>query len=109
MGTLYEQMVIVTTYDWGSNDRRELDQFISEHPDLFTKSGVLTNSTINYMMFWDGSKEGWSDSDRGDELRAEFIRLCKKLYMAEIYEINNHEMRENDPTLIHTYVRNRDS
>lgn len=106
MGTMNEQMVICTTYDFECNDRRKLDSLVEHHPHLFAKSGSLINSTISYIMFWDGSKEGWDESIHGDDLRACFLSLCKELYLAKIYEINNHEHFDNHPELILTKVNN---
>ena len=100
MGTFYEQMVIVTTDEAPD----ELDAFMVEHPDYFARSAPLSNGTINYVMFWDGSKEGWDSSNEADELRKEFLILCNKLRRANIYEINNHESW--NPDLQVTRVRN---
>lgn len=104
MGVINEQMVICTTYDWDSNDRSDLDEFVEAHTELFVKSPTFINGVINYVMFWDGSKEGWDISDEGDKLRKKFISLIKKLDWATIYEINNFE-RES-PLLTHTFIMN---
>jgi len=100
MGTFYEQMVIVTTDEAPD----ELDAFMVEHPDYFARSNALSNGIINYVMFWDGSKEGWDCSNEADELRKEFITICKKLRWANIYEIDNHESWK--PELQVTRIRN---
>ena len=104
MGVLYRQMVICITYDWDSNERKELDKLVEENPGFFAKSPSLINSVMSYVMFWDGSKEGWDISDDGDKLRKQFIKLIKNLESAELYEINDHE--ENEPKLKHTYISN---
>jgi len=108
MGTLFEQVVVCITYAFDSNDLSELDRFVEEYPDLFAKSGELINSTVNYVMFWDGSKEGWDNSNEGDELRRAFLEACDKLCLAHVYQINNHELYEDHPKLLFHSVRNYD-
>jgi hypothetical protein len=58
--------------------RKKLNQFVKKYPYWFSKSKVLTNSTINYVMFWDGSKEGWDTSNRADKIRKKFIETALK-------------------------------
>jgi hypothetical protein len=39
------------------------------------------NNEFSFFIAWDGSKEGWPDSDAGDEARADFINwLRDQLY-----------------------------
>lgn len=104
MGVICVQAVVCITYDWKSNDRTELDKLVEAHPKLFTKSETMVNGVINYVMFWDGSKEGWDDSDEGDELRKKFISLVKKLLGADLYEIYHYE--DGNPQLKHTLISN---
>jgi len=102
MGVLREQIVVCTTYDWDSNDRSKLDSFVEQHPKFFVKLSTMINGVINYIMFWDGSKEGWPESDEADELREQFINLLKKLGWASIYEIDNYE--HENPILEYTFI-----
>ena len=81
---------------------RELDSFVEKHPHLFTKSGELTNGHVNYIMFWDGSKEWWDDSNEGDRLRKIFIALLSQIECAKIYHIVDHVDRE--PTVTKTFI-----
>jgi hypothetical protein len=48
-------------------DQRGFGQLVSEIVD-----GV-TNHERSFLVAWDGSKEGWDDSDTGDACRAEFV------------------------------------
>lgn len=56
--------------------------------DMFGKSMISelvhspTNAYVSFFIAPDGSKEGWGDSDTGDEQRAEYI---KYLSMCEGY------------------------
>ena len=100
MGVIYRQAVLCITHDEESKVLTELDAFIKQNPLLFAKSETLTNGVINYVMFWDGSKEGWTESNEGDKLRAKFIEIVNRLEWADIYEINDHE--EYTPQLKHT-------
>jgi hypothetical protein len=38
---------------------------------------AFANGDATYVIAPDGSKEGWADSNRGEELREQFIRLVK--------------------------------
>lgn len=104
MGVISPQMVICICHDREGNAKDELDDFVKATPDLFVRSGVLTNGVINYVMFWDGSKEGWNESDRGDELRDKFLDLVKELTYAEIYKIDHFENYQ--PTLSYQHISN---
>lgn len=41
--------------------------------DLIRKIDGLTNGYVVYFVSWDGSKEGWSNSDAGDTIREKFV------------------------------------
>jgi hypothetical protein len=56
--------------------RYDLAQLVSPIID-----GVVNNERSFYIA-WDGSKEGWDESDRGDEARAEFVAWLR----AQAYE-----------------------
>lgn len=47
--------------------RHEMSGLVSE-----IVNGV-TNNERSFFVAWDGSKEGWEQSDEGDEARAEFV------------------------------------
>ena len=89
MGTFKPEFVIGVVLVSERSD--DLDRFVAEHPRLFTKSGELVNGYINYVMFWDGSKEGWDESNEADRLRETFIELLKKIEYTRIYHIEHHE------------------
>lgn len=86
MGTLKPQWIIGLTVAYEDRTAK-LDKFVDEHPRLFTRSKEQTNGYINYVMFWDGSKEAWDDSNEGDKLREQFLKLLKEAGGMRIYEI----------------------
>lgn len=90
MGVLKPQWVIGITFA-NSEETELLDNFIEQHPKLFTKSKVMVNGYINYVMFWDGSKEYWDDSNEGDALRKQFLELLRQTKYTDIYEIERNE------------------
>lgn len=70
---------------------------VTSHPDLAQKahakalglfgldrvSPIINSSSNHYASFFvspDGSKEGWPESDRGDELRAAFVEWLREQY-----------------------------
>lgn len=57
----------------------ELNKFVKKYPKLFFMKHGTTNSWVNYVMIYDGSKEGWSDSDDADKIRERFIKKCKEV------------------------------
>ena len=75
MGTIQHNAVIATT--WDEKEIRRLKKWISSLPKswqgLFTVSSGVVNDYQTITMSPDGSKEGWSDSEMGDELRERFI------------------------------------
>ena len=97
MGVFYRQVVVCITYDGDSPAKIALNDFVESNKGLFTKSETLINGFVNYVMFWDGSKEGWDESNKGNQLREEFLKLINKLDYAYLYEINDHE--EYEPIL----------
>src|SRR6185437_16291776 len=68
----------------------KLDKFTELHSDLIFKKNALSNGYINYVMIWDGSKEGWETSEEADLVRAEFISLLKST-KADWYSIQDGE------------------
>jgi len=99
IGVFKPEFVIGIVSAWEETD--ELDQFVLEHPKLFSKSGVLVNGYVNYVMFWDGSKEGWDDSIEGDRLRNTFLQLLKRINYTKIYYI---EHEKSEPTVSFSFV-----
>ena len=77
MGTFRPELVWVEIGEY-DKVRKKMNQFVKKYPYWFVKSNVLTNSTINYVMFWDGSKEGWDTSNKADKLRKKFIEIALK-------------------------------
>ena len=81
MGYLKPEYVIFETSQFEKKGIKEIDEFIErqekEVKRYFKKFDKLTNSTIIYFMCWDGSKEGWDESNKGDEVREEFLNIIK--------------------------------
>jgi hypothetical protein len=38
----------------------------------------VSNGEQSFLVAWDGSKEGWESSDRGDEARSEFVAWLRE-------------------------------
>ena len=106
MGTLKPQWIIGLTVEY-KNHTAKLDKFVEEHPRLFTRSKTQTNGYINYIMFWDGSKEGWDDSNEGDKLRNQFLKLMKEAGRFTVYEIVDPENYE--PKIQRSYIHSHDA
>ena len=102
MGEVRPQFVIGLVVG-DSPEKKELDAFVAENHKLFTKSEELTNGHINYVMFWDGSKEHWDDSDEGDELRAKFIWLLGGIEGATWYEMVHY--MDTSPKVSYHWVK----
>lgn len=82
------QFVIAVLVESKENRKwvRKLDKFVAANPQLFAKSARMTNGFVNYVMFWDGSSEGWVESAQADDLRLKFILLLKDAE-ADIYQL----------------------
>jgi len=102
MGYLLKEFVnaVVADYDLEGHKIRfdNLIKMMDEHPDLFSYKLKLTNGESCFMMNWDGSKEGWSESEEADELRKKFIAFLKGFDYADIYHIKHGECEK--PILI---------
>ncbi len=84
MGTMQHNTIIATTWsekhftavwDWVQVNAGEL-------LPLFVSGRGIVNDQYTAVMLPDGSKEGWSHSELGDQLRAKFIERLK----ADAYE-----------------------
>ncbi len=75
MGYMRHHALIVTTYDEKRiDDAREQAEAIFGSKDV---TPILSSRSNGYWTFFiqpDGSKEGWAESDDGDERRAKFIK-----------------------------------
>jgi len=81
MGVENNNVVIATT--WNENEVARIKTWVHEIKDKFWESlfifgPVAINSKTTVVMVPDGSKEGWEESDRGDELRSKFIAEIEK-------------------------------
>jgi hypothetical protein len=80
MGDMNHNAVIATT----SNDkevariRRWVDTIGPDSKTLFLFGPSAINNESTVVMVPDGSKEGWADSNAGNDLRAEFIFELEK-------------------------------
>lgn len=78
MGYLRPTAIIVTgTYEtWAADAHAKALAIFAGHGLGETVTELLgagMNGTQSFMVGWDGSKEGWEESDKGDEARAEFV------------------------------------
>ncbi len=79
MGVVNHNCIVATTWNpvkWARvqawiNDLHERDQ------KLFTTAESWVNHHNTIVLVPDGSKEGWTESDEGDELRDRFIEQLK--------------------------------
>jgi len=103
MGVIKREFVnaVVADYDIEANKIRfdNLIKFMDEHPNLFSYSLKLTNGENCFIMNWDGSKEGWPESDEADELRKKFIDFLKGFEFPDIYHIIDGDFYD-EPLLI---------
>lgn len=85
MGYMKHEAVIVTTW-FGQHDRMpDMDAFRASIPEQFRPLVIgpvlsVTNGYYTYALLPDGSKEGWDDSDIGDEVRMAFLDLFPERY-----------------------------
>ena len=73
MGTIHHHAIVVT-----SCDKVVIEEAHKKASDILPYVSDLskpsTNGYQSFSVFPDGSKEYWSESDEGNEARAEFIR-----------------------------------
>jgi len=84
MGYLKPEYVILETSQYEKKGINEIDKFIEEQEEeikrYFKKFDKLTNATIIYFMCWDGSKEGWDESNKCNEVREKFIDIIREKF-----------------------------
>ncbi|MCZ6655585.1 MAG: hypothetical protein O7D91_21460 [Planctomycetota bacterium] len=74
MGIINHNAVIAVTSM--SHIAHEMHVWIRQQnpEDCFALSPAQVNDTTSFILWPDGSKEGWQESDDGDDLRSKFIR-----------------------------------
>jgi len=80
MGYNRHDAVLVTTLFMSEQAQAQIDEFRESMPENFRHLLVgpvmsPVNGWITFVLLPDGSKEGWTDSDIGDDLRSRFIAL----------------------------------
>ncbi len=55
--------------------RKWIKKLPKEDRSMFGESGDVTNGYCTFVMWWDGSKEGWDTSDHFDEIRRNFNKF----------------------------------
>lgn len=92
MGTIQHHAIIVT----GFNDtnmakarRKALKIFYPEDVSEIVGNGM--NGYASFFVGPDGSKEGWDDSNTGDERRQKFIAAASKLGGLKVVEVSYGE------------------
>lgn len=78
MGTIQHHSIVVTTFDIEKlrKARKEAVRIFSRRY-VSTIQETITNQYITFFIGPDGSKEGWAESGKGDERRAEFFAYLK--------------------------------
>ena len=98
---------IVDELDDNKEERWNLDKFLKQRGNkrFFAKSERQNNGTFTYVMFYDGSKEGWETSNKANALREQFIALLRAICYTKIYHVKHPEDQEK-PTM--EYIKGRD-
>jgi hypothetical protein len=77
MGVENNECIVATT--WNSVSVEKVKKWIDTLPEcykqLFAFIPSLVNGKITIILGPDGSKKGWGDAKRGEELRNEFVKL----------------------------------
>jgi len=75
MGTIQHNAVIATTWDNEKFDAmiEWINQLSDREKELFVARKSWVNSYRTIILTPDGSKEGWPESDAGDNLRNRFL------------------------------------
>lgn len=92
MGYMRHHAIIVTTWDKGVIE--EVHKTATQLFQPQSVSGVLQGTANEYYTVFvgpDGSKEGWAESDKGDQLRAHFIEYLHTLFPVEWAEVQYHD------------------
>lgn len=71
MGTINHSVVIATT--WDKKAVEKINEYMDKFPSMFMISEPQINHYVTVVCGPDGSKEGWSESDKGDAIRAGFL------------------------------------
>lgn len=85
MGYVRHNAIIVTAADWAMQGQMgvpppDVDAFRRSLPEDWQRLVVgpvkaVVNDYVTFAFLPDGSKEGWTDSDLGDEYRRQFLAL----------------------------------
>src|SRR4051812_1841765 len=79
MGYIRHDAIVVTGADsaWSEDltaaHSKALDVFAGSNVYVSGLTPAAVNGSQSFLIAPDGSKEGWNDSDQGDELRASYI------------------------------------
>ncbi len=79
MGTIIHHAVVATT--WNDETFAKILKWVKNLPAqeraMFLMSKPKMNGYATVILVPDGSKEGWAESDWGDQLRREFIHILE--------------------------------
>jgi len=101
MGTLKQHFVnAIVDEDVTDKDKKHVDnlkQFVKNYSEICIRLPAISNGYVNYMMGWDGSKEGWETSDKYDTIREQFISCFIELKQAPCFikSIEDSPTKEN--------------
>ena len=77
MGVMNHNAVIATT--WKKEEVERIKKFAEfNNSALFLFSNEVTNGYVTVVLVPDGSKEGWEESDDGNDLRKRFIEKLEQ-------------------------------
>lgn len=111
MGYVRHDAILVT--DYGYDRAPDVEAFRDSLPEDWRALVVgpieaVINRYVTYAFLPDGSKEGWDDSNAGDEYRRQFLELFSKRYSDgsspyEIVSVRYGNDREFEPEVIVNY------
>jgi hypothetical protein len=85
MGRIIHDAIIATTHDCRPGGLPDIDAFRASLPEDFRSLVIgpipaYFNGYVSYAFLPDGSKEGWTPSNEGDEYRRRFAALFDQRY-----------------------------
>jgi len=84
MGYIKHHAIIVTAGDKGNANtgKQKAESLGLECTEIV---GSRINGYYTFVIIPDGSKEGWADSNKGDEARAEWIKWARSAYTSGVW------------------------
>jgi len=83
MGYIRSHAIVVTDYGYGDHIDRAHAQATALDLCVTPVTDGKINCVRSFAALPDGSKEGWTDSDQGDEARGAFVAYLRTLYYGD--------------------------